>query len=79
MSQGSDNVITSSRDEYILNKCTDQTWFVVELCESIKALKVQIANFELYSSSPNQLRISIGNIFPGRDKDWMDFGTLLQE
>jgi hypothetical protein len=75
-SQGSGNVITSSKDEYFLNKCTDKAWFVVELCESIKALKVQIANFELYSSSPNELRISIGNVFPAREKDWMEFGTF---
>jgi len=75
-SQGSGNVITSSRDEYFLNKCTDQAWFVVELCESIKALKIQIANFELYSSSPNQFRVSIGNVFPGREKDWMEFGSF---
>merc|ERR1719233_2381269 len=75
-SQGSGNVITSSRDEYFLNKCTDQAWFVVELCESIKALKIQIANFELYSSSPYQFRVSIGNVFPGREKDWMEFGSF---
>jgi len=75
-SQGSGNVITFSKDEYFLNKCTDQAWFVVELCESIKALKIQIANFELYSSSPNHFRVSIGNVFPGREKDWMEFGTF---
>jgi hypothetical protein len=34
------------------------------------------SNFELYSSPPNQLRISIGNVFPDRDKDWMEFGTF---
>merc|ERR1719228_3140182 len=78
-SQGSGNVITSSRDEYFLNKCTDQAWFVVELCESIKALKIQIANFELYSSSPNQFRVSIGNVFPGREKDWMEFGSFFYQ
>ena len=33
-----------------------RAFFVIELCESIKALKVQIANFELYSSSPKEFR-----------------------
>jgi len=75
-SQGSGNVISSSRDEYFLNKCTDQAWFVVELCESIKALKIQIANFELYSSSPDQFKVSIGSVYPGREKDWVEFGTF---
>jgi len=78
-SQGAGNVITSSRDEYFLNKCTDQAWFVIELCESIKALKIQIANFELYSSSPNQFKVSIGSVFPGRDKDWFEFGTFFYQ
>jgi len=75
-SQGSGNVIAPSRDEYFLNKCTDKAWFVVELCESIKAVKVQIANFELYSSSPHQFKVSIGNTFPAREKDWIEFGTF---
>lgn len=36
-SQGSGNVISTSRDEYFLNKCTDKAWFVVELCEYMTA------------------------------------------
>lgn len=75
-SQGSGNVISSSRDEYLLNKCTEKAFFVIELCESIKALKVQMANFELYSSSPKEFRVWIGNAYPGRDKDWAEFGTF---
>ena len=49
---------------------------MVELCESIKALKLQLANFELYSSSPKEFRVWIGNAYPGRDKDWVEFGTF---
>ena len=78
-SQGSGNVISFSKDEYFLNKCTDKAWFVVELCESIKAVKVQIANFELYSSSPHEFKVSIGSVFPAREKDWIEFGTFNYE
>ena len=78
-SQGSGNVISPSKDEYFLNKCTDKAWFVVELCESIKAVKVQIANFELYSSSPHEFKVSIGSVFPAREKDWIEFGTFKYE
>lgn len=70
------NIITPSRDEYMLNKCNDKAWFVVELCESIKAFKVEIANFELYSSVPKDIRILMGNVIPGRDKDWSLFGQF---
>ena len=75
-SQGAGNVISHSKDEYFLNKCSDRSWFVVELCESIKALKVQLANFELYSSSPKDIRVSLGNVWPGRAQDWVEFGTF---
>jgi len=73
------NIISPSKDEYMLNKCTDKVWFVVELCESIKAFKVELANFELYSSVPKDLRISMGNVFPGRDKDWSLLGEFVAE
>jgi hypothetical protein len=63
----------------MLNKCSDRSWFVVELCESIKALKIEMANFELYSSVPHEFRVSIGNAFPAREKDWTTFGTFKAE
>jgi len=75
-SQGAANVITASRDDYFLNKCTDKSWFIVELCESIKALKIEIANFELFSSSPKQFKVYLGNVFPGRESDWVEFGDF---
>ena len=78
-SQGAPNVLSGYRDEYMLNKCTDKSWFVVELCESIKALKIEIANFELYSSVPHVFKVSLGNAFPAREKDWTTFGTFRAE
>ena len=60
----------------MLNKCSDRAWFVVELCESIKAFKIEIANFELYSSVPKDIRISMGNVLPAREKDWTLFGQF---
>ena len=63
----------------MLNKCSDKAWFVVELCESIKAFKIEIANFELYSSVPKEFRVMMGNVFPGRDNDWRSFGQFQLE
>lgn len=96
-SQGASNVLTSYRDEYLLNKCSDDSWykftcdldkilgrrlivwlcyrFVVELCESIKAHKVEIANFELYSSVPYEFKVSLGNS-PHKDANWALFGLF---
>ena len=75
-SQGSGNIITTSKDEYMLNKCTDKGWFVVELCESIKAHKIEMANFELFSSVFKNFRVSLGSLYPGKDKVWSVFGDF---
>ena len=75
-SASASNIFTTSRDEYMRNACSDQAWFIVELCESIKALKIEIANHELYSSVFKDFRVSLSNVFPGRDKDWTLFGTF---
>lgn len=60
----------------MLNGCQDKIWFVVELCESIKALKIEIANFELYSSVPRHFKVTMGNAYPAREKDWVFFGQF---
>ena len=64
----------------MLNKCSDKAWFVVELCESIKAFRLELANFELYSSVPNEFRVTMGNSYPARsEKDWAVFGHFNAE
>ncbi|XP_076247996.1 uncharacterized protein LOC143187639 isoform X2 [Calliopsis andreniformis] len=61
------SVLVSTRDEYMLNTCTSRIWFVVELCEAIQAKKIELANFELFSSSPKDFSVSISDRFPTRD------------
>jgi len=78
-SNGAKNVISSSRDEYMMNKCGDKIWFAVELCESIKAMRLELANFELYSSVPNEFRVWMSNVYPAKEKDWELFGQFSAE
>ncbi|XP_076645647.1 SUN domain-containing ossification factor-like isoform X2 [Halictus rubicundus] len=61
------SVLASTRDEYMLNTCTSRIWFVVELCEAIQAKKIELANFELFSSSPKDFSVYISDRFPTRD------------
>ncbi|XP_048509350.1 SUN domain-containing ossification factor isoform X2 [Athalia rosae] len=61
------SVLSSLRDEYMLNTCTSRVWFVVELCEAIQAEKIELANFELFSSSPKDFSVYVGDRFPSRD------------
>lgn len=59
--------VLSDKDEYMLSPCTDRIWFVVELCDSIQAQRVELANFELFSSPLKSVSISVSNRFPTRE------------
>ncbi|XP_053697753.1 uncharacterized protein LOC128744628 isoform X2 [Sabethes cyaneus] len=72
--QSTGSVLTSHKDEYLLNPCTSKIWFVVELCEPIQAERVEMANFELFSSSPRDFSVSVSNRFPTRD--WANVGQF---
>ncbi|XP_063922817.1 SUN domain-containing ossification factor-like isoform X1 [Zophobas morio] len=67
-------ILSPSRDEYKLNTCTSRIWFVVELCEAIQAKKIDLANFELFSSSPKDFVVSVSDRFPSRD--WSNVGQF---
>ncbi|XP_015114933.1 SUN domain-containing ossification factor [Diachasma alloeum] len=68
------SILVSTRDEYMLNTCTSRVWFVVELCEAIQAKKIELANFELFSSSPKDLSVFVSDRFPTRD--WSPVGQF---
>ncbi|GLV46167.1 uncharacterized protein CBL_02883 [Carabus blaptoides fortunei] len=68
------SVLSPSRDEYKLNTCTSRIWFVVELCEAIQAKKIDLANFELFSSSPKDFIVSVSDRSPSRD--WSSVGQF---
>lgn len=72
--RGAKNVLVSTRDEYMLNACTSRIWFVVELCEAIQAKKIELANFELFSSSPKDFSVYVSDRFPSRD--WSPVGQF---
>lgn len=58
----------------MLNYCTSRIWFIVELCEAIQAKQLDLANFELFSSSPKHFTVSISHRFPTRD--WSNVGKF---
>lgn len=68
-------LLTSTKDEYMLSPCTNRIWFVVELCEAIQAEKIELANFELFSSSPKNFTVAVSNRFPTRD--WSNVGRFI--
>ncbi|KAK6616898.1 hypothetical protein RUM43_014868 [Polyplax serrata] len=73
-SLSSSSVLSSLKDEYMLNYCTNRIWFIVELCEAIQAKQLDLANFELFSSSPKHFSVSVSHRFPTRD--WSNVGKF---
>ncbi|KPU73380.1 uncharacterized protein Dana_GF14555, isoform B [Drosophila ananassae] len=71
------SVLTQSRDEYMLSTCGDRIWLVVELCEAIQAQKVDVANFELFSSSPKNFSVYVSKRYPTRE--WSNVGRFEAE
>ena len=51
------HVLTENKDDYMLNSCKNNVWFVIELCEPIKLIEFSLANLELFSNVPRQFRI----------------------
>ena len=64
--QSTSSVLTE-KDEYLLSPCSDRIWFVVELCDSIQSQRVELANFELFSSPLKSVSISVSSRFPTRE------------
>lgn len=67
-------ILSPSRDEYKLDPCNSRIWFIVELCEAIQLKKIDIANYELFSSSPKEFTVSVSDRFPTRD--WSIIGNF---
>lgn len=68
------SILSPNRDEYMLNTCNSRIWFVVELCEAVQAQKIEIANFELFSSTPKDFAVYFSDRFPTRD--WASVGQF---
>ncbi|KAJ1524565.1 hypothetical protein ONE63_011052 [Megalurothrips usitatus] len=68
-------VLANSKDEYLINRCsTQRMWVIIELCEAVQAKKIELANFELFSSSPKDFSVYLSHTFPSRD--WTSVGQF---
>lgn len=66
-------------DDYMRNPCerAQHKWIIFELCETIQPTRLEIANFELFSSSPRDVRILGSERYPSND--WILLGELLAD
>ncbi|ELW70914.1 Protein osteopotentia like protein [Tupaia chinensis] len=54
-------ILIENMDLYMLNPCSTKIWFVIELCEPIQVKQLDIANYELFSSTPKDFLVSISD------------------
>ncbi|KAJ8038417.1 SUN domain-containing ossification factor [Holothuria leucospilota] len=72
--QSASHILNFNRDEYMINPCSADIWFIMELCEPIQIKFLEIANLELFSSVPESFRVYTSDRFPARE--WRLLGTL---
>lgn len=67
-------ILKENMDMYMLNPCSNKIWFIIELCEPIQLKQLDIANFELFSSTPKDFLVSISDRYP--TNKWLKLGTF---
>ncbi|KAI1722996.1 SUN domain-containing protein 2 [Ditylenchus destructor] len=67
------------RDDYMRNPCekAQNKFLIIELCESIQPTTMEIANFELFSSSPKEIRFSVSERYPALE--WTVLGEFVAQ
>ncbi|XP_062850457.1 SUN domain-containing ossification factor-like [Trichomycterus rosablanca] len=67
-------ILMENVDVYMLNPCSNKIWFIIELCQPIQLKQLDIANFELFSSTPKDFLVSISDRYP--TNKWAKLGTF---
>ncbi|NXE37522.1 SUCO factor, partial [Ptilorrhoa leucosticta] len=67
-------ILMENMDLYMLNPCSTKIWWVPELCEPVQVKQFDIANHELFSSTPKDFLVSISDRYP--TNKWIKLGTF---
>ena len=68
------HLINKNQDEYMLMECNDQNFFIIELCETIKVMRFELDNFELYSGAARNFTVRTVDKYSNNLKDWNVIG-----
>ena len=70
------HLINKNQDEYMLMECHDQNFFIIELCETIKVMRFELDNFELYSGAARNFTVRTVDKYSNILKDWVEIGQF---
>ncbi|XP_056012269.1 SUN domain-containing ossification factor-like isoform X2 [Ostrea edulis] len=74
-----DRILTSNKDDYMINPCTvSKKWFVIELCEPIYINEIEAGSFELFSSQPENISVSVSDRYPAKEYHNLGVFTLTE-
>ena len=74
---GSSAVLIENKDSYMLNECSIGNKFIIlELCGDILIDTIVMANFEFFSSTFREFRVSISDRYPVKAERWQTLGTF---
>jgi len=60
----------------MLMECNDQNFFIIELCETIKVMRFELDNFELYSGAARNFTVRTVDKYSNNLKDWNVIGNF---
>lgn len=76
--KGSSSILDENRDRYMLNKCSaNNKYVIIEMCEDILVDTIVLANFEFFSSTFKEFRVSVTERYPTNDRGWKTLGTFI--
>ncbi|AGO10840.1 AaceriAFR673Cp [[Ashbya] aceris (nom. inval.)] len=75
--QGASSILYENKDKYLLNPCSAANKFVViELCQDILVEEIEMANYEFFSSTFENIRFSVSDRFPVPKNGWKVLGEF---
>jgi len=70
------HIINKNNDEYMLFECKEETFFIIELCETIKVIRFELDNFELYSGTPKNFTVRTIDKYSNNINQWIVIGNF---
>ena len=75
--KGPTSILLENKDSYMLNTCSANNKFlIVELCNDILIDTIVLGNFEFFSSTFKEFRVSVSDRYPVKSDKWKEIGTF---
>ncbi|RWS24356.1 Protein osteopotentia-like protein [Leptotrombidium deliense] len=63
------SIVNDDKDEYMLSPCKSKIWLVIDLCEMVLPVSIDLGNFEIFSSNPKEFVVYGSDRYASKDWD----------